>query len=200
MFFLGDQIKTGRPASCRLSGVCPQTGRASNRSSSQRSLITCDLCEAKENGASRALLDQLANLPRPPIQRSRHRQALLRRSANGELMSNLSPIQELLVAAAWADGQLVEKEALFLRRVLANGSVSVSQIEACLTAPTVEFGDVLSRLSVGSAGEEVMREVLRMLQSDGALHSKEKDLITRLAQHLKFTQEKVEEIRRELVH
>ena len=114
-------------------------------------------------------------------------------------MSNLSPIQELLVAAAWADGHLAEKEALFLRRVLANGCVSVSQIEACLTAPTVEFSEVLSRLSVGSAGEEVMREVLRMLQSDGALHSKEQDLVTRLAQHLEFTQEKVEEIRRELV-
>lgn len=115
-------------------------------------------------------------------------------------MSNLSPIQELLVAAAWADGQLAEKEALFLRRVLANGCVSVSQIEACLTAPTVEFGDVLGRLSVGSAGEEVMREVLRMLQSDGDLHSQEKDLISRLAQHLEFSPEKVEKIRRELMN
>ena len=115
-------------------------------------------------------------------------------------MSNLSPIQELLVAAAWADGHLADKEALFLRRVLANGNVSVSQIEACLTAPTVEFGDVLGRLSVGSAGEEVMREVLRMLQSDGDLHTKEQDLITRLAQHLEFPPEKVDKIRRELVH
>jgi len=115
-------------------------------------------------------------------------------------MSNLSPIQELLVAAAWADGHLAEREALFLRRVLANGCVSVSQIEACLSAPTVEFGDVLSRLSVGSAGEEVMREVLSMLQSDGDLHSKEQDLIARLAQHLEFSPEKVDEIRRQLVH
>ncbi|MBS2036248.1 TerB family tellurite resistance protein [bacterium] len=115
-------------------------------------------------------------------------------------MSTLSPIQELLVAAAWADGQLAEKEALFLRRVLANGSVSVSQIEACLSGPTVELGEVLSRLSVGSAGEEVMREVLLMLQSDGALHSKEQDLITRLAQHLEFSAEKVEKIRRELTN
>ena len=113
-------------------------------------------------------------------------------------MSNLSPIQELLVAAAWADGQLAEKEAVFLRRVLANGCVSVSQIEACLSAPTVEFGDVLGRLSVGAAGEDVMREVLSMLQSDGALHSKEQDLISSLAQHLEFSPEKVEKIRREL--
>lgn len=115
-------------------------------------------------------------------------------------MNNLSPIQELLVAAAWADGQLAEKEALFLRRVLANGSVSVSQIEACLSAPTVEFADVLGRLSVGSAGEEVMREVLRMLQSDGALHSKEQDLISQLARHLEFSPEKVERMQRELVN
>ncbi|MBX3172527.1 MAG: TerB family tellurite resistance protein [Candidatus Eremiobacteraeota bacterium] len=113
-------------------------------------------------------------------------------------MSNLSPIQELLVAAAWADGQLAEKEALFLRRVLANGCVSVSQIEACLSAPTVEFEEVLNRLSVGGAGEEVMREVLRILQSDGALHSNEQDLISRLAQHLEFSPEKVEKMRREL--
>ena len=115
-------------------------------------------------------------------------------------MSNLSPIQELLVAAAWADGHLAEKEALFLRRVLANGSVSVSQIEACLSAPTVELGEVLARLSVGSAGEEVMREVLRMFQSDGALHSKEQDLIRRLAQHLEFSPEKVERMQRELTN
>ncbi|MFN8609678.1 MAG: TerB family tellurite resistance protein [Vulcanimicrobiota bacterium] len=115
-------------------------------------------------------------------------------------MSNLSPIQELLVAAAWADGQLAEKEALFLRRVLANGCVSVSQIEACLSGPTVELGEVLSRLSVGAAGEEVMREVLRMLQSDGDLHSKEKDLVSRLAQHLEFSPEKVDKIRRELTN
>lgn len=113
-------------------------------------------------------------------------------------MSNLSPIQELLLAAAWADGQLAEKEAIFLRRALANGCVSVSQIEACLSAPTVEFGDVLERLQVGAAGEDVMREVLSMLQSDGDLHSKEQDLIRRLAQHLEFSPEKVEKIRREL--
>lgn len=113
-------------------------------------------------------------------------------------MSNLSPIQELLVAAAWADGQLAEKEALFLRRVLANGSVSVSQIEACLNGPTVELSEVLTRLSVGAAGEEVMREVLRMLQSDGALHNKEQELVSRLAQHLEFTPEKVEDLRRQL--
>lgn len=115
-------------------------------------------------------------------------------------MSNLSPIQELLVAAAWADGQLAEQEALFLRRVLANGCVSVSQIEACLSAPTVEFGDVLGRLSVGSAGEEVMGEVLRMLQSDGVLHTKEQDLVSQLAHHLEFSPEKVEKIRRELTN
>jgi len=111
-----------------------------------------------------------------------------------ELMSNLSVLQELMVATAWADGRLDQREAEILRRVLANGQVSVSEIETCLREPTVDLDSVLNRITSGPQREEIMREVLLMCAVDGEMASWELVLIGRLAGHLGLTPEQLQEL------
>ena len=113
-------------------------------------------------------------------------------------MGNLSSTQQLLVATAWADGRLDPGEAEFLRRVLANGSVSVEQIESCLHSPTVNLDEVLAQFSEMQVGEEVMREVLRMCFIDEVLELTELDLIERLAGRLGLDSERLEALRLEV--
>jgi uncharacterized tellurite resistance protein B-like protein len=99
-------------------------------------------------------------------------------------MENLSLTQKLLVATAWADGKLGASEARFLRQVLANGSVSVAEIEECLAGPTLDPTEIVQQFTRETIGEEILREVLRMCLADGKLDTAERDLVQRLAEQL----------------
>jgi len=110
-------------------------------------------------------------------------------------MGNLTATQELMVAAAWADGKLNEREASFLRRVLANGSVGKSQIEMCLAHPTVRFDDVLERLDADGRKQDVMQEVLRICVCEGLMGGAESDLVERLRSHLGLDRAQVEALK-----
>ena len=113
-------------------------------------------------------------------------------------MDNLTSTQRLLVATAWVDGRLEASEAEFLRRVLANGQVTVEQIEACLQAPTITLGDVLPQLPEQHSGEDVMREVLRMCFVDGVLAHAELDLMVRLSSQLGVSDQRLAVLRQEI--
>jgi uncharacterized tellurite resistance protein B-like protein len=110
-------------------------------------------------------------------------------------MSQLSVTQELMVAAAWADGRLHDQEAAFLRRVLANGSVSADEIERRLEKPSVNLPQVLARLSVGADRYEVLGELLRLCAADGQTSSWEEMLIGKVAEHLGIPGEQVEQMK-----
>lgn len=110
-------------------------------------------------------------------------------------MENLSLTQKLLVATAWVDGKLGDAEAQFLRRVLANGSVSVAEIEECLAGPTLDPGEVVKQFGHSQAGEEVLREVLRMCMADGSLDAAEVDFAERLADQLGLAGKPLQAIR-----
>lgn len=107
--------------------------------------------------------------------------------------AGLSPTQALMVAVAWVDGRLEERESLFLRQVLANGTVSVETIEACLAGPTVSLEEALADLP--HQGEEILGEVLRLCFADDVLEFEEMELIDRLAQHLRVSPERLEALR-----
>ena len=110
-------------------------------------------------------------------------------------MSSLSVTQELMVAAAWADGRLHEQEAAFLRRVLANGVVSAEEIERRLEKPTVHLQQVLERLSVGADRYDVLGELLRLCAADGTTSSWEDLFIGKVAQHLGIPPEQVAQMK-----
>lgn len=99
-----------------------------------------------------------------------------------------------MVATAWADGRLDEQEARILRHVLANGQVTVEEIEACLSRPTVDLDSVLNRLSAGAERHEIMREVMRMCHADGVLARWEEVLVGRVAGHLGLSPQELKEL------
>lgn len=113
-------------------------------------------------------------------------------------MSNLNSTQKLLVATAWIDGQLDEREASFVRRILANGMVSVEEIETCLRHPVFLLDDVLGELSPEVPPADVLREVLKMCFADDILEAEEFELILRLSQHLGVSEEQLEQLRLEV--
>lgn len=114
-------------------------------------------------------------------------------------MANLNPTQRLLVATAWVDGHLDEREARFLRRALANGSVSVQEIEGCLARPGESLEEVLKEFGEQAAPEEVLREVMRMCFADEILEAEEFALIERVSNHLGLDEATLEQLRQELV-
>jgi len=113
-------------------------------------------------------------------------------------MSNLNATQKLLVATAWIDGQLDDREAHFVRRILANGMVSVDEIEACLRHPIFLLDEVLAELPASIPPADVLREVLKMCFADDILEADEFELIQRLSQHLGVNEDQLEELRLEV--
>lgn len=109
-------------------------------------------------------------------------------------MSNLNVVQELMVATAWSDGRLDEREAEILRQILANGQVTPQEIEQCLARPHFDLDYVLNRLTPGPERVEIMREVLRMCAADGVTARWEEVLVGRVAGHLGFTPEELKEL------
>ena len=113
-------------------------------------------------------------------------------------MDKLAPNLQLLVATAWVDNHLDPSEAILLRQILTATGIAKDEIESILTAPPIVVGDLLDSIPNGQPREAVMRDVLRMVFSDGVLEAEEFDLLERVAQRLELDEETVDRLRQEV--
>ncbi|MBT9586412.1 TerB family tellurite resistance protein [bacterium] len=113
-------------------------------------------------------------------------------------MDKLSPNLQLLVATAWVDNHLDPSEAILLRQILTATGIAKEEVESVLTAPPLVVGNLLDSIPNGHPREAVMRDVLRMVFSDGVLEAEEFDLLERIAQRLELDEETVDRLRQEV--
>ena len=113
-------------------------------------------------------------------------------------MDKLAPNLQLLLATAWVDNHLDPSEAILLQQILTATGLNAAQIEQIMAAPPPPLDSLLSNIPDGQPREAVMRDVLRMVFSDGVLEIEEFDLIERVAQQLKLDSETVDRLRDEV--
>jgi uncharacterized membrane protein YebE (DUF533 family) len=113
-------------------------------------------------------------------------------------MDKLAPHLQLMIATAWIDNHLDPSEAILLQQILHASGLSQPQIESVLQAPPLGLGDLLESIPNGQPREAVMRDVLRMVFSDGVLEVEEFDLLERVAQRLGLDDETVDRLRQEV--
>lgn len=120
------------------------------------------------------------------------------KGAETPFMDKLSPNLQLLVATAWVDNHLDPSEAILLRQILTATGIAKEEVESVLTAPPLVVGNLLDSIPNGHPREAVMRDVLRMVFSDGVLEAEEFDLLERIAQRLELDEETVDRLRQEV--
>lgn len=111
-------------------------------------------------------------------------------------MSNLTSEQQILIAAAWADGRLDDSEAEILRRVLRSAELSDAQIEQALLSPPAGLEALIGSIPA-SGREKTMKSVLEMCFADDILEVEEFELIELLAQKLELDEDTMERLRHE---
>ncbi len=85
-----------------------------------------------------------------------------------------------------------------LRTALTATGIAKEEVESVLTAPPLVVGNLLDSIPNGHPREAVMRDVLRMVFSDGVLEAEEFDLLERIAQRLELDEETVDRLRQEV--